>query len=231
MVFSNNAISQPLIPIFINNNLIDYVTKYNLLGLHLDPSLSWQLHIDHIVSKLGACFFALNRTKFILNETYLKLILNSLGISHMNYCSTIFSNATQSSLNKITVKFNECCRSILGLNSYSSGTATRLHLGYMHPSDLYEFNKTVFMFDAINNCLPTYISNLLIEPCHSHNTRFRTGGNVSTQFFKSNTGQKSFSYWGPSVWAKVNLSLKLITNRNTFKHHLKNKFIAIQNSH
>ena len=41
---------------------------------------------------------------------------------------------------------------------------------------------------------------------------------------KTNKGQKGLSFLGPSLWNKMDSECKLITNINTFKHSLKNKF-------
>ena len=40
------------LPLFsISSQTIDRVTSFKLLGVHIDSSLSWSIHIDHIVKK------------------------------------------------------------------------------------------------------------------------------------------------------------------------------------
>ncbi len=39
-------------PVFIDNVPINQVTSYKCLGVYIDSSLSWQVHVDHLCSRL-----------------------------------------------------------------------------------------------------------------------------------------------------------------------------------
>ena len=47
----------------VNNNHIDRVNYYRLLGLYIDKNLSWQTHVETIISKNNICFHFLCRLK------------------------------------------------------------------------------------------------------------------------------------------------------------------------
>ena len=41
---------------------------------------------------------------------------------------------------------------------------------------------------------------------------------------KANVGQKSLSYFGPSLWNNLNKTLKAPTSSNTYKHNIKQHY-------
>jgi hypothetical protein len=71
--------------IYIDNHEIEFVNKFNFLGLHLDSGLTWQHHINIISKKISKVIGILNRLKNFLPRNVLLTIYNSLLLPHLNY--------------------------------------------------------------------------------------------------------------------------------------------------
>ena len=77
---------QPVTPeLFINGTKIDFVDKFNFLGLIIDKNLKWNCHIDAIAKKLCKTIGIMNKLKNVLPTTVLLNIYNALILSKLNY--------------------------------------------------------------------------------------------------------------------------------------------------
>ena len=99
---SHDSYIRPLPPIIMNKNIIKVSEKVNLLGLQLDPTLSWQNHINYMYGKLCQSLYALNRVKHLLNKHVLMTMYHGLIQSHINYGILLWGNAQKGHLKKIS---------------------------------------------------------------------------------------------------------------------------------
>ncbi len=116
MIYSNTPeIRQSKPKIFINNNNEGENVEKNLikieqvsssvrfLGVLVDPSLSFNLHIKNVTTKLSRSLYILRTAKKILTEKALKSIYYSTFHCHLIYCLQIWSSASQKLLKPITI--------------------------------------------------------------------------------------------------------------------------------
>ena len=71
--------------IIINHIPIERVTYFKFLGVIIDSNLTWSHHINHISNKLSRICGVLSRLKHYVPVLILKIIYNSLFLSHLNY--------------------------------------------------------------------------------------------------------------------------------------------------
>ena len=69
----------------LNGSPIDYVTKYNFLGLTLDCKLNFKSHLKTIGTKISGVIGLLYKLKYIFPAYLLRMIYNSLKLAHINY--------------------------------------------------------------------------------------------------------------------------------------------------
>ena len=80
----------------------------------IDEKLSWEPHIEHLVSKLNMTIVMLKRiTKFIPKSEYRKLY-DALFKSHMNYCISSWGGVSESKLQSIFTIQKRCIRLLFG---------------------------------------------------------------------------------------------------------------------
>ena len=71
--------------VIINLMPIERVTCFTFLGVIIDSNLTWSHHINYISNKLTRICGVLSRLKHYVPVLILKIIYNSLFLSHLNY--------------------------------------------------------------------------------------------------------------------------------------------------
>ena len=85
----------------IKEDILERVNTFKYLGLHFDPSLTWRNHIKITSAKLRKKLGKIERAlPFVKAETK-NLLLNTLITPYIDYCSEIWSSASNSDLARI----------------------------------------------------------------------------------------------------------------------------------
>ena len=98
----------------ITEHKLKKVDKVRFLGIMIDEKLSWEPHIEHLVSKLNMKIVMLKRiTKFIPKSEYRKLY-DTLFKSHMNYCIISWEGVSEFKLQSLFTIQKRCVRLLFG---------------------------------------------------------------------------------------------------------------------
>ena len=89
------------IPLTIDNQIIKSVPSVELLGVHLNDKLNFNLHISNICRSAANQLNALIQLKSYLNFNAKRVLINSYIISNFNYFPLVWIFSTAKSLNKI----------------------------------------------------------------------------------------------------------------------------------
>ena len=74
-----------------------------LLAVTLDCKLSWSKHIDAVVAKTGRGLSIKKQCSAFLTTLSTRQVLQALVLSHLDYCSVVWSGATKKGLRKIAI--------------------------------------------------------------------------------------------------------------------------------
>ena len=86
---------KPLIlNLILGTNIIEQVREHRVLGITTDEELKWQLHIDNICKQVARNLFLLVQLRKYVDIDCRKLFFNAHLMPHINYTSTVWSNAT-----------------------------------------------------------------------------------------------------------------------------------------
>ena len=105
------------IPLTIDNQTIKSVPSVELLGIHLDAKLNFNLHINNICRLAGNQLNALIKVKSYLSFNAKTVLINSYIISNFNYCPLVWMFSTAKFLNKIEIYQKRALRFLY--NDYS----------------------------------------------------------------------------------------------------------------
>ena len=86
------------IPLTVDNQTIKSVPSVELLGIHLDDKLNFNLHISNICRSAANQLNALIRLKNYLSFNAKRVLINSYIISNFNYCPLVWMFSTANSL-------------------------------------------------------------------------------------------------------------------------------------
>jgi len=175
MFSSPNKTVQPP-PIKLNDNFIEYVSKFNFLGVTIDKHVKWTDHIEKISSKVSKVVGILCYLKKTLPTEILKLIYNSLINPHFHY--GILCWGTQH--HRITKLQKKAIR-IITNSRYNAHTQPLFkQLRILTISHLYDSKLLRFYYRFANNLLPEYFSSFhIIRQCDTHNRYTRSNSFVT----------------------------------------------------
>ncbi len=89
------------ITINLHDSIIQPVTHVKSLGVHIDRYITFEKHINEINGKVMGSLTFLNRVKDCFDRDTRNVIVQSLVLSILNYCNTIWGTATSTHLNDI----------------------------------------------------------------------------------------------------------------------------------
>lgn len=213
--------------LMIDTSLVEQVTQTKLLGVKLDNQLSWADQINHIVSKMGRGIALSRKCSSYCPPSVMKRVVQSLVLSHLDYCTVIWSSATKEHLKKLQIAQNRAARLALGCSLRTSVDKMHTSLFWLKVEDRVKMSLLSYMHNAIFNNLPKSFSQKLVFSgfCHQYITRQVSSGNLVKPALTSNCIRKTVLFRGSSEWNKPSLSVRQITNKLTFKKTLKRTLI------
>ena len=70
----------------LNEQIIEWVTEFNFLGLTIDQHLTWNEHQQKISYKISRLLGIMCKLKRFLPQQVLRILFNSLILPHLQYC-------------------------------------------------------------------------------------------------------------------------------------------------
>ena len=217
-------------PVTMNNVVIERVTEIRNLGVTFDETLSWEKHINNIVSKAyGKLRQAYRHIRFLSIESR-KTIVESYVLSQFNYCDVILQNITKELSDKIQKVKNACIRFIYNLKKYDHLT---LHSNKLHTLNMENrrlLHSLTIVHNIVNKRAPNYLVNRIIfnRNVHNHNTRNRDFIVVARS--RTNYGQNSFFNRICKLYNDLTKKLKIDSDISTlsFKNKIKKYYLSKQ---
>ena len=160
-----------IIPILkFNGIVLERVSVFRYLGVHLDENLTWSAHVDHTATKISKVIGIMRRLKNTVPMHILKTIYSSLINPHLNYCILAWGF----NLDRI-LKLQKKAVRIITNSHFLAHTDNLFHdLKILKIEDIFNLKQIVFYHKFINDQLPPTLANILSkqEPnrrsCHSH---------------------------------------------------------------
>ena len=206
-----------------NNIEIKQHTKVTYLGCILDETLSGESMALHVINKVNSKLKFLYRNNRIFSRPLRRLLCNALIQPHFDFaCCAWYPNLNKNLKNKLQTAQNKCIRFCLQLGN-------RSHIGYRDFQQINWLNiesrfyqcASVSVFNFFNGKSPSYMSDIY-NPAGENVIDTRNSYlKLKQPFRKTNIGQGSLSFIGPSVWNKLPTVIKQCKSVNSFKHEMK----------
>ena len=158
--------------------------------------------------------------------TYRRLLSDALIQPHFDYrCSSWFPLLKENLKLKLQKAQNKCIRFSLNLPPRSLINPSYFRkINWLVVSDRVEYCIANTVYKYWNRTVPGYIHEMF-KPSHCrYSTRSQMAFDIPRQ--KTNTGQKSLSFFGPKIRSKIGPSIKTVRTSSSFMHAIK-KNIAL----
>lgn len=203
MVFGtrHGLAKDPQLDLKVAQEPVQQVTKTKLLGVTLDNSLSWTDHIDRIVTNMGRGTAVIRRCSYYLPSYVMNKVIQSLVLSHLDYCPVIWSSASKKDIVKLQFAQNRAARLALGCTKRTNVASMHSCLSWFYVEKRISFRLVVFIRNIINSQSPIYLANQLVhrEDIHKHNTR-ASRHKFDLPLPRTNLLKKSIMYRAISYW-------------------------------
>ena len=126
MIFSHSDTKEKLILQGIEIERIQDNSSFKLVGVHIDPKLTWKSHINHIRNKIGQAMSLIIRSKNTLPKNIKILLYKALIQSQLEYCLPVWGNALESHIRPLEIMQRKAVR-VVTEAKYNSHTEPLFH--------------------------------------------------------------------------------------------------------
>lgn len=190
------------------------------LGIYFDNFMQFETHILHISKKCLGTLMFINRLKENFDKNTLKLLIQSLVLSKMNYGLTIWGNTTTTCIQQAQKVQNFAAKVVLGGKKFDHATPYLKELKWLKMVDMHKYELGVMVYNILNNRLPSWLYSLpKVRDTHTLNTRHQQLLHVP----KTSTcmGDRSLLVSAPKLWNSLPTHIRNTTCMTTFKRELK----------
>ena len=109
MLFTKKHIPSTTINLVVQGSKITFQNSFKILGVHFDNKMTWQTHIQHIISKCNKSLNVMrcvSSTTWGANKCILLTLYKSLILSQIDYCCFAYNDCSNYLLKKLdTVQY------------------------------------------------------------------------------------------------------------------------------
>ena len=190
------------------------------LGVHLDSCLSYS---DHVVKTVSSCMyilFQINRVKHVLDRNTLLLVIHSLVLSKLFYCSSVWSNTSKENVKKMQLVQNFAARIIVGLRKFDHVTPALKELKWLNVIDQLYLRDAVLVFKSLNKLTPPSLTEKFQRNSQIHTRTTRKMNDLHLPLCRLVTGQRTFNFRGAKLWNSLLPEIKSQATVKSFKRKL-----------
>ena len=203
---------------------IMFVSSVKSLGVLIDSKLKFDQQIVSLKKKSFHTLRNLRKIRCLLSEKQMKIIVNSLVLSCLDYCNALFIGAGEQQLNQLQLIQNSASKAITGKYKYD-------HLGddisNLHWLDIRKriiFKVALISYKAIVGSAPTFIQDMFMYTHHGHTVK------LMTPFANSRYGKRSFSFVAPRIYNRLPTKITMSDNLKDFKSQLKTYLFTLSST-
>ena len=205
----------------LNDGVIDSTPSVRNLGVHMDSSLSLEIHIGYIQK---TCYFYLNwirRIRIYLTKDTAKSLVHALVIARIDYCNSIYVNLPKSTTNRLQ-RIMRCAARVVALPRYGESVTTVCkELHWLPIAERAQFKVLCLVYKSIHGSSPGYLSELITPYVPNRELRSGSSHLLCVRKCRIKYGERAFSHAGPTLWNTLPLDIRITRSIQIFKRKLK----------
>ena len=209
------------INIRVNNEIVKSEDTLTVLGFIFDSKFNLQRQINSVCSSAYYILRKLFSIKAFLSFETRHLLCQSLILSRLDYCNSLYFGLPNYLLMKLQKIQNSAGRFVFQLKK---GTPTSPYLHDLHwlpVSKRIEFKLLCIVFKVLNRnyLCPAFLRDILKLKQNSYS--LRDGPKLVVPRVNSSLGRRSFSYCGAKLWNSLPQKMREETDFQLFRKSLK----------
>ena len=210
---------------FLENSELEEVKEFKDLGIITNHHLSWNPHIDYVVSKANRMLGLIKRTcKGLDDPKTLRTLYCSLVRSNLEYCSVVWSPYTKRNTDKLERVQRRATKLILKSDDPYDIRLKKLNL--MSREKRRSLADVTFLYKVLNGNIDIDISKII--DFHSEADRFslraKDSLTLKKKYARTNVLKYSFFHRITDQWNQLPLDIRVSDNVNIFKSRVRKFF-------
>ena len=198
------------------------------LGFIFDSHLTMDIHVRKVCSTAYHHLRNISSIRRSLTHESATSLVHAFVSSRVDYCNSLLSGISKSSLQKLQRVQNMAARLIVGLKKRDHITPTLKSLHWLPVEQRIMFKVLLITFKALNDKAPSYIKDMLVLRQNQRELRSSSQTLLSMPKSRLRTaGDITFSYQAALLWNALPESLRTLTAVDPFKRHLKTYLFQI----
>lgn len=210
--YVNDSVTQ-----LLNDYEIEIVNEIKYLGVIIDSGLNFNKHFDFLFNKISKKVGFLCRQKNAIGQNTKTLMLKTLILSHIDYCSTIIILFNETQTRKLQVLMNRSMRAILNCGYRTSVDYMLNKLKLLDIKQRVVFNTLCMVYKIKNDELPPYLSQFLIPKQRAKPYNLRTNELFRLPSVSTSHRQNSLFYNGVKIYNDMVSTMDDSTDLKRFK--------------
>ena len=231
MVFgsSHKLANDPQLNLSLGDKPVEQVKTAKLLGITLDPRLSWSEHIDNIVTKMARGTAMTRKCAKYVTPNILNQVIQSLVLSQLDYCPSIWSSAAKKDLSKLQIAQNKAARLALHCSIRTNVQSMHKKLSWLTVERRLKSSLLMFFRNVMFEKQPLYLSEqtVHISSVSNHRTRQASAGHLVKPSAGSDFGKATVINRAISGWNSLPDHLAKINAKGSFKKEIKDHLLAL----
>ncbi|XP_077550804.1 uncharacterized protein LOC144164143 [Haemaphysalis longicornis] len=205
---------------YMDNMCIENVSTLKYLGVHLSSNLTWNDHIDYVISKASRTLGFIRRHLYLANQSTKLLAYTALVRSKMEYASLIWNPNQTYLINKLECLQNKAARFVTK-NYSTTSSITAIKASLQLPS--LEKRRLMALLSHFHRLYHTQSSFTAshIKPANLIFPRLDHPFKVRLMFARTNLLRQSPLFLAIYHWNKLPQQIACIKDHDSFVNHLK----------
>ena len=190
----------------IADSVIKPSPSIKVLGVIIDPCLSWELHVGQIVRQCNALLISLYRFRHHFSSEMLKLLIETHVFPYILYCISVWGGTTKNQLARIKKIINFSSRIVSGVRRRERTGPVVTSLGWIQVEELVWERDLIRVYKALNSeSTPLSIRRLFAQrsAVSCRVTRSTEAGDLELQKCRLTSTQTVFRYRATAAWNRL----------------------------
>jgi hypothetical protein len=208
--------------LILNGMAIREVQTHKHLGLIFNNTLSWNDHIDSLVTKASRCIGLLRRINRDVPRECLEILFKSMIRPILEYCDIIYDGSPDTHLKRLESTQRQAALTCTSAYKHTSHETLLEELSWAPLLIRRKHHRLNLMYKIQNGISPEYLTNLC-PPLTRERTNYdlRTGMNITAPQQRTTTYQNSFFPHTINDWNNLPLNIREIPTLDSFKETIK----------
>ena len=194
------------------------------LGVTMDRHMSFEPHVDSVTQKCTGMLIALMHARHVVPRSTLKCIVQSLVISVLRYCLSVYGSCGETQLRRLQRALNFCARVVTNKRRRDSVASVLRELRWLPVKQLVDYHTVCAVRRVIVSGQPERLSSTMgRQASHRHQHDTRRACLLTFPAIRTGAGRRRLNYRGVS---RLN-QLKVDPSVSTFRANVMKALLSI----